>query len=118
MTFGQAIGSCFNKYVTFGGRAARAEYWYFVLFNILLSLAVGIIDADSGVGVASGVAGLVTFLPSLAVSVRRLHDTDRSGWWTLIILVPLVGVVLWIVWLASRGTTGPNRFGQDPLAAG
>ena len=114
MTFGQAIGSCFNKYATFSGRAARAEYWYFVLFNLLLSLAAGIVDAGSGV--ASGVAVLVTFLPGLAVTVRRLHDIDRSGWWTLIFLLPVIGAVMLVVWLASRGTAGPNRFGMDPLA--
>jgi uncharacterized membrane protein YhaH (DUF805 family) len=114
MTFGQAIGTCFNKYATSAGRSRRAEYWYFVLFNILLSLAAAMID--DGNGAVSGVAGLVTFLPSLAAGVRRLHDTDRSGWWTLLIFVPLIGLVLLIVWLASRGTNGPNRFGPDPLA--
>lgn len=115
MTFGQAISTCFSKYVMFTGRAARPEYWYWVLFSVIASLAVGIIDHAASFGLLRIIFILVTFLPGLAVLIRRLHDVDRSGWWWLIALVPVVGVILLIVWLCTPGTPGPNRF--DPALA-
>ncbi len=85
MGFGEAIGACFRKYVVFSGRARRSEYWYFYLFTVLASFAGQILDAlipGSGgkIPLFSGVLSLAFFLPSLAVTVRRLHDTNRSGW--------------------------------------
>jgi uncharacterized membrane protein YhaH (DUF805 family) len=122
MGFGAAIATCFRKYVDFTGRARRAEFWFFYLFYSLVATALIIIDIAI-FGIASGMfpltwlAMLVFFLPWLAAAVRRLHDRDYSGWMLLIYLIPLVGPVLVIVWLCMRGTSGPNRFGPDPLGS-
>jgi uncharacterized membrane protein YhaH (DUF805 family) len=120
MGFIGAIKTCFSKYVDFKGRARRPEYWWWVLFNVLVGLALGIIDlvlASVGIpAVLSNLANLVFLLPSLAVGARRLHDTDRSGWWLLLWLIPLIGWIIVIVFLCQRGTEGPNRFGSDDLA--
>src|SRR3954468_14824563 len=118
MSFVEAIQSGFSNYVNFSGRAARSEYWYWVLFVVLLSIVTNIIDAvisSSGIGILSAIVSLALFLPGLAVGIRRLHDLDKSGWWTLLIFIPLVGAIILIVWACTRGTMGPNRFGPDPL---
>jgi uncharacterized membrane protein YhaH (DUF805 family) len=119
MGFVDAIGAGFRNYVNFSGRASRSEYWYWVLFVILLSAAAGLVDVaiagTSGFSVIGALVSLGTFLPSLAVAVRRFHDRDQSGWWILIGLIPLVGIILLIVWFCQRGSVGPNRFGADPL---
>jgi uncharacterized membrane protein YhaH (DUF805 family) len=113
--FVDAIKICFAKYATFRGRATRPEYWWFYLAIILVSVLLTIIDVvifgPNALGLLSLAWSLAVFLPSIAAGVRRLHDTDRSGWWFLIILVPLVGIIVLIVFLAQRGTPGPNRFG-------
>jgi uncharacterized membrane protein YhaH (DUF805 family) len=114
----EATKACFSKYVTFSGRARRAEYWWFILASILVSIVLGIIDALLGlgeIGLLGGLWSLGVFLPSLAVGARRLHDTDRSAWWLLITLLPLIGWIVLIVFFSTRGTAGPNRFGADPL---
>ena len=116
MNFGQAISAGFSNYVKFSGRAIRSEYWYWVLFTVLGSIAAGIIDAVLGMSIIDGLFGLATILPSIAVAVRRLHDLDRSGWWILIGLIPIIGWIILIIWYCSRGTVGPNRFGPDPLS--
>lgn len=116
MDFVTAIKTCFGKFATFEGRAARSEYWYFILFMMLTSVVLGMVDAITGIGVLSMIFSLVTLIPSLAVSARRLHDTDRSGWWYLLIFVPIVGVIVLLIWFAAKGTSGDNRFGADPLA--
>jgi uncharacterized membrane protein YhaH (DUF805 family) len=122
MGFQQAIGICLSKYAVFEGRARRSEYWWFFLFNILMQMATGLLDAAvfgrESIGLFNGIYSLAVFLPGLGVGVRRLHDTGRSGWWLLISLVPLVGFILLVVWLARPGDAGPNRFGADPLARG
>ena len=84
-----------------------------MLFYFLLSMAAGVIGVAMHGQVIGALVGLALFLPSLALQVRRLHDTDRSGWWVLIGLVPLVGVILLIVWWCQDGTPGDNRFGVD-----
>jgi uncharacterized membrane protein YhaH (DUF805 family) len=116
MNFTTAITTCFHKYVDFTARAIRSEYWYWVLFNVLAQIVATIVDViifgHSSIFLAIVTLGLV--LPSLAVAVRRLHDTDRSGWWILIALVPLVGAIILIVFMCQRGTVGPNRFGPEP----
>jgi uncharacterized membrane protein YhaH (DUF805 family) len=123
MNFWQAIKSGFSNYVTFSGRAIRSEYWYWVLFGLLGGLATEILDAgifSSQIPSASplnGVFNLLTFLPSLALAVRRLHDIDRSGWWILVTFT-IVGIVLLIYWACKSGTPGPNRFGSNPFGAG
>lgn len=120
MDFVTAIKTCFRKYVTFEGRASRAEYWLFVLFTAIVSVIAAIIDdqlAPSGQGAFSLIVSIPLLLPGIAVAVRRLHDTNRSGWWYLLVFVPLVGFVVLLVWFCQRGTQGANRFGDDPIAA-
>lgn len=116
MDFWTAVKTRLGKYVTFAGRARRAEYWWFVLFEILANAVAAVIDQGGTNGAAEGVVGLVLLLPGLAVAVRRLHDLGRSGWWLLISLVPLIGVLVLLVWDCRRGTPGPNRHGPDPLS--
>jgi len=122
-----------RQYVDFQGRARRTEYWMFTLFNVIISIVLGFVDRLLGFGsVRSSTAGGVSFsaspgllgtiyalavlLPSLAVAVRRLHDTDRSGWWVLIALIPLIGAIVLLVFFVLEGTRGPNSHGQDPKA--
>jgi uncharacterized membrane protein YhaH (DUF805 family) len=97
--------------VDFTGRALRSEYWYWILGIVIISVVLSIIDISIGTQVLSYLFSLATLLPGLAVGARRLHDTDRSGWWLLLGLIPLVGAIILIVWFATEGTSGPNRFG-------
>jgi uncharacterized membrane protein YhaH (DUF805 family) len=117
MNFFEAIGSGFRNYVNFSGRAPRSEYWYWTLFAILLVLAAFLIDVSIGreQGILTVIAELIIALPGLAVSVRRLHDLDKSGWFVLLAFVPLVGSIILLIWFCMRGTAGSNRFGPDPL---
>ena len=114
-TFTSAVVICLTQYFQFSGRAPRSEYWFFVLFTLLVDVVAGIIDAATGSGLLYPICVLLLLIPSLAVLIRRLHDVDRSGWWCLILFVPLVGAILVLVWACTRGTPGPNRFGPDPL---
>ncbi|HEY6254746.1 MAG TPA: DUF805 domain-containing protein [Xanthobacteraceae bacterium] len=123
MNFPQAIGSCFRKYVDFSGRASRSEYWYWALFIFLGRIVTAILDVailqappgSGGVQPLTAVFSLIILLPSFAVAVRRLHDVDRSGWWLLMYLT-IIGIIYpLLVWKCTKGTTGPNRFGEDPL---
>lgn len=114
-----------KKYAVFSGRSRRKEYWYFVLFVALISIALGIIDGligaydrSAGVGLLSSIFSLAILIPSIAVSVRRLHDIDRSGWWVLISLVPLIGFIVLIVFHVQDSTPGSNRYGPNPKSAG
>jgi len=117
MGFGDAISAGFSNYVNFSGRACRSEYWYWVLFVIVGSIVAVIIDRIIGIRLIDTIFGLATIVPSIAVSVRRLHDIDRTGWWLLIDFVPLIGWIVLIVWFCTAGTAGSNRFGPDPLSA-
>jgi uncharacterized membrane protein YhaH (DUF805 family) len=114
MNFAEAISSGFSKYVQFGGRACRSEYWYWTLFVIIATIVANIIDATLGIGIVGTVVGLGLFLPGLAVSARRLHDIDRTFWWVLLAFT-IIGALVLIYWACQRGTAGPNRFGPDPL---
>jgi uncharacterized membrane protein YhaH (DUF805 family) len=127
MTFGEAIQSGFSNYANFNGRAPRSAYWWWWLFTVLVSLVAQFLDRGLGLapmamepnyglraGLISGIASLVLLLPSLAVAVRRLHDTDRSGWWLLIAIIPIIGWLVLIFFFASPGTLGPNRYGPPP----
>jgi len=119
MGFDDAIKLGFSNYVNFSGRACRSEFWYWFLFYAIGMLASGAIDRWI-VGppfILDGIFFLATFLPGLSVSVRRLHDLDRSGWWMLLDLIPLVGGIILIFWFCMKGTDGPNRFGPDRLAS-
>lgn len=106
-----------RRYVTFGGRSTRAQFWLFTLIVVILGAVAAFLDGASGgmqqgePGIVSGIVILAHFIPGLAVSVRRLHDIDRSGWWVLIGLVPLVGLIVLLVFACTASTPGPNRFG-------
>jgi uncharacterized membrane protein YhaH (DUF805 family) len=121
MNFADAVKSGFQNYVTFSSRAARSQYWYWALFCILVGIGSVVIDAAlfprSYMRPVNAIAELVLFLPTLALSIRRLHDLDRSGWWFLLIFIPLIGGIWLLVWFCMRGTRGTNRFGPDPLGA-
>jgi uncharacterized membrane protein YhaH (DUF805 family) len=119
MGFTEAISSGFSKYVTFSGRASRSEYWYWILFATIVAIVATIIDLIlfplSSVQPVSTIASLALFLPGLAVAIRRLHDIDRTGWWFLIAFT-IIGLIVLLVFFCMKGTTGPNRYGPDPLA--
>lgn len=115
MTFAEALRTCFRKYVDFTGRASRPEYWWFFLSYVIVYFVALVLDAALGTsGVLTLLVALAYFLPMLAAGVRRLHDTGRSGWWLLISLVPFVGAIVLIVFLASPGEPGSNRYGPPP----
>ena len=133
MDFISAIKSGFSNYFNFSGRASRSEYWYWILFTVILGFGLGIIEGalgiylvapqmtefgeSAGVGLLSSIAQLAVFIPSLALIWRRLHDVEKSGAWFFIIFT-CVGVVPLIIWYVTKGTAGPNRFGPDPLGSG
>ncbi|QTL94162.1 DUF805 domain-containing protein [Aeromonas jandaei] len=110
--------SVLKQYAVFSGRARRTEYWMFVLCNVVFMLLVGMVDRliGSDKEILSAIYSLAVLLPSLAVAVRRLHDTDRSGWWLLIGLIPVIGTLVLIYFMVCKGQQGPNRFGDDPKA--
>lgn len=103
-TFVDAIKICFNKYADFNGCASRPEFWWWILFTFIATAVFGSISAR-----LSSAFSLVTLLPGIAVTARRLHDTDRSGWLQLLWLIPIVGWILLIIWCAEEGK--PNRYG-------
>lgn len=100
------------QYADFSGRANREKYWMFVLWYFLLAILVSFLGQD----ILSHLVSLALLVPSLAIGVRRLHDLDKSGWWMLLVLIPLLGALILLVLFVMKGTTGPNRFGMDPLA--
>lgn len=124
MTFTQSIATCFRKGSVFRGRAARPEYWYFFLFQILLQLVLTAIqigfeiamdrNLDRTFDVISGILGLILLIPTLAVGARRLHDINRTGWWQVLYLVPVLGWIVLIVLWCLKGTAGDNRYGPQP----
>ena len=137
MNFEAAIRSCLNQYLGFTGRACRSEFWYFVLFNLLLSLGSSLVDwllrAMIGVGFLSLLVSLALLAPGIAVSIRRLHDVGRPGWWLLAMvpgllltfvlpllggLLVLGGAALLLFFYVKPGTAGPNAYGPDPLTRG
>lgn len=113
-----------KKYAVFSGRARRKEYWFFVLFNIIISIVLGVIDGvtgsfspEAGMGLLGGIYTLAVLIPGIAVSVRRLHDTERSGWWLLIALVPLIGAIVLLVFMVQDSKPGQNQYGANPKEA-
>ena len=110
-----------KKYAVFGGRARRKEYWYFFLFSTLISIVLSIIDSatgafdvETGLGLLSGIYALAVLIPTIAVGVRRLHDTNRSGWWLLIGLIPIIGAIVLFVFLVFDSTPEENQYGPNP----
>ena len=121
MNFRIAIIKCFMLYAIFSGRAKRAEFWWFFLFCMIVGIMGSVIDGSLGLDTAIGGNGvfttliqLATFLPSIAVGSRRLHDTNRSGWWQLLWIVVFIGWIPLIIWLASTSKNENNRFGDEP----
>jgi uncharacterized membrane protein YhaH (DUF805 family) len=112
-----------ENYANFTGRARRAEFWWYFLANVLISIVFNIIDAVLGLGMGGGIGvlgviySLAVLVPGLAVGVRRLHDTDKSGWWLLLALIPIVGIIVLIVFWATEGPPGVNRYGNNPKYA-
>ena len=119
MNFKTAVKTCLKeKYIDFNGRASRSEYWYFVLFYIIVCFVIGIIGgfiSQTALGALSVIVSLGLLLPSFGVVVRRLHDLDKRGWWIFINLIPILGGLVLLFFFVQRGTAGPNRFGPDPL---
>ena len=112
-----------RKYSQFDGRSRRKEYWFFSLFNFLalmvltaMDIGAGVFDAENGVGLLSGIYSVGVFIPSISVSVRRLHDTDRSGWYLLLAVIPVVGAIVLFVLFVLDSEPGENRFGSSPKA--
>jgi uncharacterized membrane protein YhaH (DUF805 family) len=119
MTFSEAIQSALvRKYASFQGRTLRSEFWWFMLAVVIATFVAATIDqyALGGRTILEGLVTLATVVPSLSVGARRLHDIDRSGWWQLLSIIPLIGTIVLIVWWAQAGTPGPNRFGEPPSA--
>ena len=106
-----------QKYASFSGRARRTEYWMFFLVYFVIALVIGVVEGLLSIGgYLTGIFALVHLLPSLGVTVRRLHDTGRSGWWILLGLIPLVGAIILIVWFV--GDSKPdNQYGPNPKGA-
>lgn len=132
MNFQQAVTAYFQNYANFNGRARRSAYWWVALFNVIVGIVAGMLDRILGLAYTMSTAAgpmslgygpiytivlLALLVPSLALSVRRLHDRDKSGWWLLIGLIPIVGAIILLVWFCLKGTAGQNRFGADPIAA-
>jgi uncharacterized membrane protein YhaH (DUF805 family) len=109
-----------KNYVTFTGRSRRTAYWMFVLFNVIAIILANVIDnvlglaGDGGYGPLSMIYGLAVFLPGLALAIRRLHDTGRSGWWMLISFLPLIGLIVLIVFFVQDSQPGSNQYGPNP----
>jgi len=118
----KAIECVTKKYANFSDRASRSEYWYFALFIFiativltLIDMSAGTYDAKSGHGLLGTIFSLAMLVPNLSVTVRRLHDVDKSGWWMLIGIIPIIGAIWMLVLFCSKGTEGQNRFGADSL---
>jgi len=113
-----------QKWADFSGRARRREYWFFVLIYVVIyivltvvDMMVGLLNAATGIGILGGLFALAMLIPSISVGVRRLHDTDRSGWWLLIALIPVIGALVLLVFYLLDSQPGDNRFGPNPKAA-
>jgi uncharacterized membrane protein YhaH (DUF805 family) len=119
MSFPDSVKICFSKYADFNGRARRSEYWWWVLFTLLVGIVASIIDAilgtnnGSGSGLIQSVANLALLLPSLAVGARRLHDTDRSAWWLLLWFAICIGWIVLIIFFV-QDSKGDNKYGPSP----
>lgn len=119
MGFQEAVRSVLGNYVTISGRAPRSEYWWWFLFVLLCGVGLGLLDRalfGPDAEVLTAIFSLAVLLPSICVAGRRLHDRDMSAAWLLLWLVPLIGWLVLLYFYVMPGTTGPNRFGPDPLA--
>ena len=114
-----------KKYAVFSGRARRKEYWFYVLWYLIISIGLAIVDniigtysAKAGIGLLGGIYALALLIPGISVTVRRLHDTGRPGWWLLIILIPLIGAIVLLVFMLLDSQPGDNEYGPSPKTAG
>lgn len=115
MTIQESVLTCISKYVDFNGRARRSEYWWFGLAVYVVNLVLAGLGRSIGIfNVLASIFSVATFLPSLAVAWRRLHDTGRSGAWFFIVLIPIVGWILYIVWMVQDSQPGDNQYGPNP----
>ncbi|OFW82859.1 MAG: hypothetical protein A2018_00470 [Alphaproteobacteria bacterium GWF2_58_20] len=103
-----------KKYTVFNGRATRQEFWMFTLMNLIVSIGIGLVARLISLPALNLFYMLAILLPSLALSFRRLHDTDRSGWWMLLAFIPILGIIAFIVLMCLDSTPGNNRFGANP----
>ena len=104
-----------KKYADFSGRARRTEYWLFILFNTIIAMVLSVIDyVLESPGIIGLIFALAILIPSIAVAARRLHDTNRSGWWLLITLIPAIGIIALLIFLVLDSSPGENRFGANP----
>ncbi len=106
--------SVLKKYAEFNGRATRPEYWYFVLINTIITIILVAIGNGIGNNFLDMIYSLIVFIPTLAVTARRLHDTGKSGWWQLILLIPILGLIILIIFLVKDGTPDFNKYGPNP----
>ncbi|MGZ5017203.1 MAG: DUF805 domain-containing protein [Methylobacter sp.] len=111
-----------KKYADFNGRARRKEYWFFFLISTVISIFLAVIDdftgaisEEAGIGLLSGLYALAVLIPGLSVTVRRLHDTNRSGWWILIGLIPVIGGIALLICMVLDSTPGSNQYGPNPI---
>lgn len=130
MNFVDAVKSGYQNYANFSGRAPRSAFWWWVLFQILVHVLIAILFGGGRMmhepgqmgfnyqgGLVANLWSLANFLPGLALAVRRLHDIDKSGWWVLIALIPVIGWIVLVVWYAQKSDSGANRFGPAPEIA-
>jgi len=111
MNLFESIASGFRHYVNFRGRALRSQYWWWTLFVSVVAIIANVIQNATNVDWLFAVVALALFLPGLSVAIRRLHDTNRRGWWILIGLIPIVGWIILFIWYVSKGTEGDNNYG-------
>ena len=117
VTFKEAIVRAIQQnYCNFSGRASRSEFWWFQLFGFILSTVIGIVFcwSQDTMSIVNCIVGLALFLPSLGLTVRRLHDIDKSGWWIFIGLIPIVGWIILLVWYCKDSQMEPNQYGPVP----
>ncbi len=112
MTFVQAVRKCFRQYASGKGRAGRAEYFWWLLFTFIVGVVAAVLDVAADTEGFTALASLATLVPSVAVGIRRLHDTDRAGPWMFIAFVPIIGAIVLLIFFLQKGTPGPNRFGE------
>ncbi|WP_298858598.1 DUF805 domain-containing protein [uncultured Sulfitobacter sp.] len=116
-TFMGALKDGFARFVDFKTRSTRSQYWWFTLWSIIVSVITGVIDLSLGMGDTGPIglmASLVFFLPSIAVAIRRLHDIGRTGWWMLLVFIPLIGWIVLIVFYCTKSEPTPNQWGPEP----
>jgi uncharacterized membrane protein YhaH (DUF805 family) len=118
MGFAESIRTCLRKYADFSGRATRPEYWWFFLAAGVVLVVVNIVYRNVGTSALAAVQFAVyiaCLIPGLAAGARRLHDTNHTGWWQVIDLVPIIGFLVLVYLLVQSGTDGPNKYGEDPV---